>query len=61
MDIAPVVVIVLVVILAAGFVGLVRGRSRVMDYHTGLDDKFELHAVHKMSHGGGGGGGGAGC
>ncbi|MGH3365992.1 MAG: hypothetical protein ACRDOY_02185 [Nocardioidaceae bacterium] len=54
MNIAAVVVIVLLVALAAGFVLLVRGRSRVMDYHSHLDDKFELESAHKMNHGGGG-------
>jgi hypothetical protein len=53
-DIAPVVVIVLLVIIAAGLVVLVRGRSRVMDYHSHLNDRFELESVHKMNHGGGG-------
>jgi hypothetical protein len=57
MDIAAVVLIPLLVAIAAGFVFLVRGRSRVMDYHSHLDDKFELESAHKMSHGGGGGGG----
>jgi hypothetical protein len=38
----------------AGFVFLVRARSRVMDYHSHLDDRFELESVHKMNHGGGG-------
>jgi hypothetical protein len=54
-DIAAVVVIVLLVALAAGFVVLIRGRSRVMDYHSHLDDSFELESAHKMNHGGGGG------
>jgi len=48
--------IVLLVILTAGFVILVRGRSRVMAYHRHLRDSFELESVHKMNHGGGGGG-----
>jgi uncharacterized protein YwlG (UPF0340 family) len=54
-DIAAVVVIVLLVALAAGLVVLIRGRSRVMDYHSHLDDSFELESAHKMNHGGGGG------
>jgi hypothetical protein len=37
------------------FVVLLRGRSRDMDYHTHLDDRFELQPALKMSHGGGGG------
>jgi hypothetical protein len=57
-DIAAVVVIVVLVALSAGFVVLARGRSHVMDYHSHLDDSFELDARHKMSHGGGGDGGG---
>lgn len=55
MDVAAVVVVVLVIALAAGFVVLIRGRSRVMDYHSDLDDSFELESAHKMNHGGGGG------
>lgn len=55
MDIAAVVVTVVMAALAVGFVVLLRGRSRVMDYHAHLDDRFELQSAHKMSHGGSGG------
>lgn len=59
-DVGAVVgVVVMIAVVAAFAVGLFflgRNRRRVMDYHTDVDDSFELDYRHKMSHGNGGGG-----